>query len=217
MKNHEHKDHEHKDQTEEMKDKKESPAEKAEEKAAEKTEKTPEDLLKEELKKAQEEIERQKDKYLRLMAEFDNFKKRTQAEVCSIISSANEDMILQVLEVVDSFERALAAEEKAPDLASYKKGVQLIYDKLTSVLKSCGAEAFSAAGEQFNPEIHDAMLQMESDCVDENCVIQEIQKGYKLKDKVIRHSRVVVSKGKASKEENKDSTDEGAEKNGNGK
>lgn len=149
-----------------------------------------------------EELQLQKDKYLRLMAEFENYKKRTQADYARIIRSANEDVFLQLLEVIDNLERALSPDEKSGDLESYKKGVRLIYDQILTVLKNKGLEHFKAEGEAFDPELHDAMMQTFHDEVPDHHIVQEIQKGYRLNDKVIRHTKVIVSKGpEASAEE----------------
>lgn len=155
----------------------------------------------EELAAARAEVDQVKDKYLRLMAEFDNYKKRTRSEISNIIRSANESLILQLLEVIDNFERALGSEENTADIDSYKKGIQLIYEKLISTLKNNGLEPFDATGQKFNPELHDAMMQMPSKEIPENHVLQEIRKGYCLRNKVIRHSRVIVSKGKSESTE----------------
>ena len=154
-----------------------------------------------EIEAAEQERDRYKDKYLRLMAEFDNYKKRTQSEISQVIRSANEKLILELLEVVDNFQRALEAKSNTEDFSSFKKGIDLIFQKLFSVLRNNGLEPFDAVGEMFDPELHDAMLQVNSEDVPENHIAQEIDKGYRLNQKVIRHTKVIVSKGKQDIEE----------------
>ncbi len=167
--------------------------------------------LEDTVEKIEKEKDDFKDKYIRLMAEFDNYKKRTQSEIGALIRSANEELIVEMLDVVDNMERALNTENKTEDVATIKDGVKLIFDKLNSVLKSKGLVAFDSVGKEFDPELHHAFMQAESNDVPEQHIIQEIEKGYMLNDKVIRHTKVIVSKGKpekASKDEAKESQNE---------
>jgi len=163
------------------------------EKAPEDAKPNPAQKLEEELASARQERDRMQDKYLRLMAEFDNFKKRTQSEVSAIIKNANEELVFQLLEVLDNFERALAADESS-DPKALRKGVELIRDKLMTILKGRGLEPYDSVGKEFNPDEHDAMMQAPSADVPEHHVLQEIERGYRFRGKVLRPARVVVSK-----------------------
>ncbi len=158
---------------------------------------SPEQKLKSELEVARQERDRNQDKYLRLMAEFDNFKKRTQSEVAGIIRSANEELILQLLEVLDNFERALAVNESS-DPKALRKGVELIHSKLMTILKGRGLEPYDSMGREFNPDEHEAMMQAASGDVAAHHVMQEIERGYRFRGKVLRPARVIVSRGMES-------------------
>lgn len=140
----------------------------------------------------EEQIAELNDRYLRLAAEFDNYKKRTAREWSDRVKSANSDLLYDLLDIIDNFERALAIEH--PDSA-YAKGVKLIFQQLQSLLERQGVSAVPALGEPFDPELHDALIHMDSDEYDEGIVCQEIRRGYKLHDRVLRHAQVAVSKG----------------------
>lgn len=153
----------------------------------------------EELKKQIDEkeckLEEQKNQILRLMADFDNFKKRAASERDEIICFSNEVLVLELLPILDNFERALSHAEKDPASASseFMKGMALIKRQLQDVLTKVGLSPVEAIGKQFDPYLHEAVLTRESDQED-NIVVEEMQKGYKLKEKVIRPSMVIVSK-----------------------
>lgn len=130
------------------------------------------------------------DKYLRLFAEFDNYKKRTAKEKQETYSDATAKNVLEILPVIDNFERALAAETSD---AEFKKGVEMIYGQLNDVIKKLGVTEIEALGTEFNPEIHYAIKQVEDESFGENTVCEVFQKGYMLGDKVVRHAMVVVA------------------------
>ncbi|RKX22355.1 MAG: nucleotide exchange factor GrpE [Candidatus Zixiibacteriota bacterium] len=155
-------------------------------------EKTPEQII-EDLKA---EIKEQEDRYLRLFAEFDNYKKRNARLYESLVQSARENFVLPLLEVVDNFERALESSDN-PDPKRFQEGTRLIYQQLKELLKKEGVEPIEAVGREFNPNLHEAMIQVESDEYPEGIIVEEMTRGYKLKEKVIRFSRVAVSKGQA--------------------
>ncbi len=138
------------------------------------------------------------DKYLRLMAEFDNFKRRTAKEYQQLIEQANEKLIKDLLDVREGFERAFKAEKEGTDLQSFVDGMKMIFSKLDSVLHKHGLEVYCEAGQEFDPQLHDAMMKSASDKIPEHHVAEVLEKGYKLKGKVIKHSRVIVSSGKPS-------------------
>ena len=141
------------------------------------------------------------DRFLRLAAEFDNYKKRVARQFDDILKNANEKVILQVLEVADNFERALEAASNSADFESLHSGTELIYQHLLDVLEKEGVEPIRAVGEKFDPALHEAVMQIESDDYPEGIIAQEMTKGYKLKGRVIRFSKVVVSKGKPDKQD----------------
>src|SRR5690606_17098895 len=128
----------------------------------------------------------------RLKAEFDNFRKRTQREKEEISKYAAERIILSLLPVIDNFERAIESTANNKDFESFSQGVNLIFRQLYKVLEDEGLKAIEAVGQQFDPNLHEAMMKEESD-QEENIVLEEFQKGYFLKDKVIRFSKVKVS------------------------
>ena len=149
---------------------------------------------KKEIEKFKGELSELKDKYLRIVAEFDNYKKRKDREIIRIIESANNNLFLDLLPVIDDFERSLNSDAKKKSYRSLKQGVDIIYQKLIAVLKKQGLEPIEAFDHPFDPEIHEALMQIEDKDKDSNIVLEEVQKGYRLKDRIIRHSRVVVNK-----------------------
>jgi molecular chaperone GrpE len=163
-----------------------------------------------ELRKKCDELEQtvtqMKDQLLRKAAEFDNYKKRTEAEALSVIRFANEDLLLKVLPVVDDLERSFKAlgakpasgeppadAEAARREASFIAGVELIYGKLRKALEQAGLKPFESVGKPFDPELHDALLQVPREDVPHHTVVEEIDRGYQLNERVIRHARVIVS------------------------
>lgn len=141
-------------------------------------------------------VEEQKNDYLRLAAEFDNFRKRTRRDTADIIRSANESLIIQLLDVLDNFDRAMKSRDEKVDFETYSKGVALVYDKLNSILSNAGLKRFNSLGEPFDPRLHEALLQVEADDKEPDTVANELSPGYTLNDKVIRHAKVGVTKKK---------------------
>ena len=150
--------------------------------------------LSKQIEKLQTELGETKDKYLRTVAEFDNYKKRRSKEIVDIIDRANEQFCLEILPVIDDFERSLNSEVKRKTYKSLRQGVELIYQKLMSVLKKQGVEPITAIGQNFDPLLHEAIMQVEDEQKPSNMVISEAIKGYRLKEKVLRYSQVVVNK-----------------------
>ncbi|MCL1853712.1 MAG: nucleotide exchange factor GrpE [Peptococcaceae bacterium] len=132
-------------------------------------------------------------KLQRLQAEFDNFRKRSVKEKGDVIRYATENLILQLLPVVDNFERALAAAAASQDFEVLSNGVDMIYKQMLKILNDEGVEVIETEGREFDPNLHEAMLSDEVAGQEPGMVLQEFEKGYRLKDKVIRHSRVKVS------------------------
>jgi len=134
------------------------------------------------------------DKFLRLYSEFDNFKKRNNKERLELISTASEKVIVQLLPVIDDFERAISANEKTEDIAAIKSGFELIYNKILGVLKRFDVEEIEAKGLPFDTDFHEAVTNFPAQNEeDKGKVIDVTEKGYKIKEKVIRYSKVVVA------------------------
>lgn len=133
------------------------------------------------------------DRFLRLFSEFDNYKKRVSKEKLDLIATASEKVLVSLLPVVDDFERAIAANEKADNIDSIKEGFNLIYNKLLQMMKRFNVEEIQAKGEEFNTDFHEAVTHFPAQKEeDKGKVIDVTEKGYKLKDKVIRYAKVVV-------------------------
>lgn len=143
----------------------------------------------------QNEVDEWKDKYTRLFAEFDNFKKRSFKEKMETIQSAGKDVIVSMLEVLDDTIRAEKQMESAQDIEALKKGTLLVFNKLKYTLHQKGLKAFDSIGEDFNVEQHEAISEIPVDNPEkEGKVIDELEKGYLLNDKLIRYAKVVVGK-----------------------
>lgn len=169
---------EEKSEKSDKKDKKEK-----KEKKADKAEKALEDTKK--------ELEAQKNNYLRLAAEYDNYRKRTTNEKASIYSDATAKAVSEILTVADSLEMALKAAENAPE--EFKKGIELVAAQMQSALAKLNVEKFGEVGEEFNPELHNAVSKLEDESLGENVIAQVFQSGYKTGDKIIRHAMVQVA------------------------
>lgn len=130
---------------------------------------------------------------MRLQAEFDNYRKRTQKEKTEIIKYASERLVAELLPVLDNFERAASSAQLNPDFSAFSQGVDMIFRQLQTALNKEGLKAIEAMGQPFDPNLHDAVLRVESDEHPENTVVEELQKGYYLKEKVLRPSMVKVS------------------------
>ena len=134
------------------------------------------------------------DRFLRLYSEFDNYKKRVSREKLDLIATASEKVIIDLLPVIDDYERAIAANEKAEDINAIKEGFNLIYNKLQQLLKRFDVEEVVAKGETFDTDFHEAITHFPTDKEeDKGKVIDVTEKGYKIKDKVIRFAKVVVA------------------------
>ena len=154
---------------------------------------TEEEKLAQELEKANEQIEEQKDKYLRLSAEFDNYRKRTMKEKAELILNGGEKSISSILPIVDDFERALKNMETATDVAAVKEGVELIYNKFMSVLGQDGVKVIETKEKPLDTDFHEAIAVIPApDKSLKGKILDCVQTGYTLNDKVIRHAKVVV-------------------------
>lgn len=139
------------------------------------------------------QAEENQQRYLRAQADFDNFRRRTIKEKEELGQYASMKLISELLPVVDNFERAIAASSSNSDYESLVKGVDMIFRQLSQTLDAEGLKPINAVGEPFNPEFHQAIMQVESDEYEEGIVVEEVQKGYMLKEKVLRPAMVKVS------------------------
>ena len=139
--------------------------------------------------KLEQQIEDLTDRLKRNMAEFDNFRKRTEKEKSSMYVIGAKDIIEKILPVVDNFERGLA---QAPEDDPFAEGMQKIYKQFTTTMEGMGVEPIEAVGKEFNPDFHNAVMHVEDESVGENIVVEELQKGYTYKGFVVRHSMVKV-------------------------
>ncbi|WP_121639720.1 nucleotide exchange factor GrpE [Virgibacillus sp. Bac330] len=149
--------------------------------------------LQSKIKALQAEKEELYQKLLRVQAEYDNFKKRTVKEREAALKYQSQDLIQELLPALDNFERALQV-EKTEATASIIDGISMVYKQIKDALASQGAEEITAVGEEFDPNVHHAVMQIEAEDKPSNIVVEELQKGYKLKDRVIRPAMVKVNK-----------------------
>ena len=148
-----------------------------------------------ELEKVKEELKEAKDKYLRLAAEFDNFKRRNAKERIELIQTAGRDVITGLLEIMDDVERAQKQWATNEDPQQIKEGVSLIFNKLKNQMQAKGLRPMESIGKDFNPDLHEAITEIPAPSEDlKGKVIDEIVQGYYLNDKIIRHAKVVVGK-----------------------
>ena len=167
----------------------EQPADAAAEQPAEPAAEDPTEVLKQQLADAN-------DRNLRLMAEFDNYRRRTAKEQLELIETANGKLLEKLSEVQDNFERAFASENEAQDLEAFEKGMQMIYNQFAKILTDAGLEQIDPTGAEFDPNMHEALMQQPSETVPEGHVVTVFQKGYKLKNKILKTAKVIVSSGK---------------------
>ena len=154
---------------------------------------TDEEKLAQELEKANEQIEEQKDKYLRLSAEFDNYRKRTMKEKAELILNGGEKSISSILPVIDDFERAIKTMETAKDVKAVKEGVELIYNKFMAVMAQNGVKVIETKDQPLDTDYHEAIAVIPAPSEEQKGKILDcVQTGYTLNDKVIRHAKVVV-------------------------
>ncbi len=147
------------------------------------------------MQQLENQVKEANDKYLRLVAEFDNFRKRNAKERNELIKSAGEDIIKSLLDVVDDSERAAKQLETSEDLTLIKEGINLVFNKLKSTLQNKGLKAMESKEQDFDTELHEAITEIPAPSEDlKGKVIDEVQKGYYLNDKIIRHAKVVVGK-----------------------
>ena len=146
-----------------------------------------------EIARLKDEVEAEQNKYLRLLADFDNFKRRTQKDREIASKFRSQSLLTDLLPVLDNFERALAVEAKSEDTASIMKGVEMVQKSLLDAVKREGLEEIPAVGEAFDPNFHQAVMQEKDEQSAPGTVLQELQKGYTLKGRVLRPAMVKVN------------------------
>ena len=165
-------------------DKEESKEEKKEKKKKEKTDKK-QDALKQRVEELEDRVKRQ-------MAEFENFRKRTEKEKTMMFETGAKSVIEKILPVVDNFERGLASVPEDEKDGAFAQGMEMIYKQLMTELENMQVKPIPAVGEEFNPDFHNAVMQVESEEYESGVIAQELQKGYTYRDSVVRHSMVAV-------------------------
>ena len=149
------------------------------------------EVLKAEVEKLQTELMASKDAYLRILAEYDNYRKRSQREKEASYGDAKANTLKQLLPVIDNFGRA--TENKTDDIEVYRKGVEMTITQLNEILKSLEVEAFGEVGEEFDPNIHNAVMTVENSELPENSIAAVFEKGYKMGDRILRFATVQVT------------------------
>ena len=151
--------------------------------------------LKQENEELQAKADELQDKYLRLFAEFDNYKKRTMKEKIDLMATAARDTVFSLLTVLDDFDRAKQNSESGSNAEPFSEGVSLVYQKLYNILNQRGLTPMESTGEEFDPELHEAITEIPAPTAEmKGKVVDTIEKGYKLKETIIRHAKVVVGK-----------------------
>ena len=143
---------------------------------------------------AEDKLKEQTEKYMRLYAEFDNFRKRSQREKDMRYGDAVIDAVAEILPIGDNLERALKIEVASEDAVKLKEGVEMVLKQFADTLEKLGVKPIKAEGEQFDPNVHNAVMHIEDESIDDNTVVEELMRGYEYKDgRVVRHSMVKVA------------------------
>lgn len=151
------------------------------------------EMLHQKVEKLEEEVNTWKTDYYKVFADMENLKRRLEKEHQNSLKFMMQSFIEQLLPIVDNFERSLAIENPSEEVQTFLKGYQMIFDQMMNVLKQNGVEVIEAQGKEFDPNFHQAVMSVNDENFDHNIVVEELQKGYKLKDRVIRASLVKVN------------------------
>jgi len=143
---------------------------------------------------AEEELQVSQDRLMRLAAEFDNYKKRTSREIGLLVKNAGESVISRLLPTLDNIERALQAPQSSDETKSFAQGIVMIHQQLLETLEKEGLEVLESLGQPFDPTMHEAIMAVDKDDTPEETILDEVEKGYRLNDKILRPAKVVVSK-----------------------
>lgn len=168
-------------------------AEEAAPKADEQTEENQTELLEKQLKELQERLEEKENKLLRVQADFENYKRRARLDLEAAEKYRSQRIISDLLPALDNFDRALGIEPDNEQTKSLLQGMEMVHRQILEALKNEGVEEIPSVGQQFGPNLHQAVMQVEDEQYESNAVVEELQKGYKLKDRVIRPSMVKVN------------------------
>lgn len=190
----------HKKDKHEEEQKKIVESEASEEETVEQNEEKLIDKTEEKITELEAQVKEWHDKFLRKAAEFENYKRRTENDQFNLINYAAESFITKLLPVIDDFERSLQHIDDDNSIDAVKEGIKLVYEKLLKVLDEQGVKKMKVKGEPFNVDYHDALMQQKDDSVPPHTILEEIEKGYLYRDKIIRHAKVIVSEETSSDE-----------------
>jgi len=190
----------HKKEKHEEEQKKRIESEENKEEMVEPNEEKLTDNIEEKIADLEAQVKEWNDKFLRKAAEFENYKRRTENDQFNLINYAAESFITKLLPVIDDFERSLQHIDDDNNVDAVKEGIKLVYEKLLKVLDEQGVKKMKVKGEPFNVDYHDALMQRQDDSVPPHTILEEIEKGYLYRDKVIRHAKVIVSEETSSDE-----------------
>jgi molecular chaperone GrpE len=190
----------HKKEKHEEEQKKKIESEENKEEMVEPNEEKLTDNIEEKIADLEAQVKEWHDKFLRKAAEFENYKRRTENDQFNLINYAAESFITKLLPVIDDFERSLQHIDDDNNVDAVKEGIKLVYEKLLKVLDEQGVKKMKVKGEPFNVDYHDALMQRQDDSVPPHTILEEIEKGYVYRDKVIRHAKVIVSEETSSDE-----------------
>jgi molecular chaperone GrpE len=144
------------------------------------------------------------DKYLRLMAEFENYRRRCENNNERIVKTANEELMKDIIEVSENYERAFKTNDRGKN---FFEGMLLNFERLTSILQKHGLEAFGEIGDEFNPELHEAVMSVSHESIADSHIIDVLERGYRLNEKIIKYAKAVVSSGKSEEKGRKSQTE----------
>lgn len=147
-----------------------------------------------EVESLRKEVEELNQRLLRVAADFDNFRKRTRTEKEDLAKYANSSLVADLLPVLDNFQRALDVKEPSDEVKKFLTGVEMVYRQFLQILEQSGLQTIAAVGQTFDPQKHDAVMQVEDNTVPDNSILEELRCGYMYKDKVLRPSMVKVAK-----------------------
>ncbi len=173
-------------------------------------------ILPSEFEAKENELQAMNDKYLRLAADFENYKRRAQRDQGDTVRFANEKLLKDLIPTVDNLERALQCSKEQSDTEGLLQGVELTYKQFLDTLEKCGVKQVTSVGEPFDPAKHQAVGQVESSTMAENCVVDEYQKGYFLQDRILRPAMVTVAKAETSGDAVEPQEDNSSEQNKEG-
>jgi len=174
--------------------------------------KTEKDIYEEKISQLEKDVREYKDAFLRKAADLENYKRRSENDQLNLIRYAAESLIKKLLPVIDDFERSLNHIQNAKDTDAIKEGIKMIYEKLMKVIEEQGVKKIDAVGKPFDVHFHEALMQRPAEGTEPHTVIEELEKGYMYKDRVIRHTKVVVSEEISAETFNKQSEENASEK-----